>query len=158
MFFTKVGNQLYDIIGSAENNTVGNASSQIFATGYAEGGLVGDESATRLTDTDPLGVNSMIKQGAKSINKSFSDKGKDPNKAFREQMTNMHYIQSNFGQFFKGADTGGTNTAPKAPTQTKGVAEAVNPSEFYARWYESLRRFAEAQEVAQRGHQTVRSR
>ena len=158
MFFTKVGNQLYDLIGSTENNTVGSVADNIFATGFAEGGLVGDESATRLTDNDPLGVNSMIKQGAKSINKTLAGKASDPNKTFREHMTNLHYIQSNFGHFFKGADTGGTNQQMKPPTQTKAAPDAATPSEFYARWYDSMRKFAEAGEVAQRGQTTVRSR
>jgi hypothetical protein len=153
MFFTKLGHQLYDMIGSPENNTVGHVTSVM----YSEGGLVSDETGTRLTDNDPLGVNSLIKSGAKSISKTLTNNANDPNKAFKEQMTNLHYITSNFGHFFKGGDTGGTNDKIKPPVQGKGIS-ATDPNDFYAKWYMSMRRFSEAAEVASRGQTTVRSR
>lgn len=158
MFFTKVGQQLYDIIGSPDNNSVGYAHKQLFAQGFSEGGLVGDESTTHLTDNDPLGVNSMIRTGSKAITKGLSSAASNYDKSFKEQMTLGHYIHNNFGSFFKGADPGGTNDKMKMPTQTKAAPAAVEPNEFYNSWYMSMRRFAEASEVAQRGQTTVRSR
>lgn len=157
MFFTKLGHQLYDIIGSPDNNTVAHASTQLFAQGFSEGGIVGDESTTRLTDNDPLGVNSLIRQGSKSLSKGLSNASTNYDKTFKEQMTMGHFIHNNFGTFFKGADTGGTNTQAKPPTPAKGTT-AVDPTEFYARWYNSMRQFAQASEVAQHGQTTVRSR
>jgi hypothetical protein len=158
MFFTKVGQQLYDIIGNSENNTVAHAYNQVFTQGFAEGGIVGDESTTRLTDTDPLGVNSMIRTGSKAITKGLSSASANYDKTFREQMTMGHFIHNNFGTFFKGADTGGTNEKMKMPTPNKGPLPATDPEEFYAKWYMGLRRFAEAGEVATRGQAQVRSR
>lgn len=146
MFFTKVGQQLYDIIGSSENNTVGYAADQIFATGYAEGGLVGGD--------DPLGVNSLIKSGMKGVSTATSNY----DKTFKDQMTMGHFIHNNFGTFFKASDSGGTNKEIKSPIASTKPTTATDPNDYYARWYDSMRKFAQAAEVAQRGQTTIRSR
>jgi hypothetical protein len=151
-FFTSIGQQLYDIIGDKDNNTVGK-----FAQGFASGGIVSDESSTKLTDNDPLGVNSIIKQSGDAITKSFSNAATNYDKTFRDQMTMGHFIHNNFGNFFKATDSGGTNAAIKTPIASKAT-QATDPADFYAKWYEGMRRFAEASEVASRGQTTVRSR
>jgi len=156
MFFSKMGTQLYDIIGSAENNTVGHVANQLFGKGYAEGGIVGDEG-TKLTDYDPLGTNSLIHKTGTALTKGIGGAAEAYGKSFREQMTMGHFIHNNFGSFFKASDTGGTNSQIKPPTQGKATA-ATDPNDFYAKWYDGMRRFAEASEVAGRGQAQVRSR
>lgn len=158
IFFNKLGSQLYDIIGSPENNTVGYAASQIFSKGYASGGVVTDEDGTRLTDSDPIGVNSLIRKAGNSLTKGLSTAADTYGKSFKDQMTMGHFIHTNFGQFFKGADPGGTNQQIKMPTNSVKATQATDPTEYYSRWYESMRRFAQANEVAAHGQQTVRSR
>lgn len=157
MFFSKLGKELYDIIGSPERNNVGHAADQLFGKGYASGGIVGDESGTKLTDNDPLGVNSSIKQAGNNLTKSVSNTANNYDRAFKEQMTITHFIHNNFGSFFKPSDTGGTNEKMKTPMPTKSNT-AVDPSEFYAKWYNAMRQFAEASEVASRGQTKVQSR
>ncbi len=154
MFFTKMGHQLYDIIGSSDNNTVGHVADQVFTKGYASGGIVGDESGTKLTDNDPLGVNSIIKAGTKGLSSAATNY----DKTFKDQMTLGHFIHNNFGNFFHASDMGGTNKEVKQPVASTKAATAVDPGEYYAKWYMDMRRFAEAGEVAQRGQTQVRSR
>lgn len=156
MFFNKLGTQLYDIIGDPENNTVKHAVNQIFPKGFASGGIVGDEG-DRLTDNDPLGVNSLIHKEGNALAKGVSSAADAYGSSFKNQMTLGHFIHNNFGSFFKGADPGGTNDKMKQPTPTKPTA-ATDPNDYYSKWYESMRRFAEAGEVAARGQAQVRSR
>jgi len=157
MFFTKIGQELYDIIGDQENNTVKHAHAKVFA----EGGAVYGEDGIKLTEGNPLGDDSLISKIGTSLTKGIGSsltKSADAyGKSFRDTLSTGHFIHNNFGTFFKGGDPGGTNSAMKAPVQGK-APQSVNPSDFYAQWYMDMRRFAEASELAQRGQTTTRTR
>src|SRR5678809_321164 len=128
MFFNMIGKQLYDLVGDSESNTVGNV-----AKGFASGGIVGDESSTTLNDNNPLGINSIIRQEGNALSKGLSGAVDTYGKSFRDQLTLGHFIHNNFGNFFRGADPGGTNSSMKPPSQGK-VSPATDPNDFYSRW------------------------
>ena len=65
---------------------------------------------------------------------------------------------SSLARFFNNPERGNQYTTDlKKPIPTQAT-KAVDPQEFYAKWYESMRRFAEAEEVASRGQTQVRTR
>lgn len=128
-------------------NTVGHAIGNIF------GGAQDDITTT--PDSSNLG---------QKVGKLFSGLGKqDPNEnALGMKFYNSplyltsHYMQ--LGKFFQGTEPGNyyTNRYTTPPKPQPIQAETV--PNLYARWYQRMREFAEAEEVSNTGKVTVRSR
>lgn len=142
--FDKLGQQLNDMIGSHENNNVAWAISNL--PGYAEGGEVSDDNSL-------LGV---LKATGKAAKDTFNNRdnilGNYTNSPTYQA---QHYAQ--FGKFFTGAEQGNRYTDRyKQPEQSKPQPSA-SPTEFYAKWYNRLREFAQASEVANMGDVKTKS-
>lgn len=142
--FDKLGGILSDTIGSHDNNHVGWAGENII--GYAEGGEVGD----------PLSAGNLL-QSIGNAAKPAIDNGYG-NATLGKFYNSPVYIASHYSQLGKFFNYPGNsyNTTVKQP-QPNAPAEAEDPKDFYSRWYESMRRFAQAEEVATRGQPQVRS-
>ena len=67
----------------------------------------------------------------------------------------QHYTQ--LGKFFTGQDAP-RNMEVEKPQHQSRPTPSEKPTDFYARWYEGMRRLAEAEEITNRGQPTVRSR
>ena len=147
----KLGAELNDIIGSHENNNVGWMYNQIYPKHFDEGGVA-------TSDTDPS-LMGTLKTVAKGVKDTYG--GRQDTSALGGNFVNsptylmQHYY--NAGKFFTGAESGNKYTDRyQNPHQSK-VTQGEPASNFYAKWYETMRRFAEASEVANRGQTTVRS-
>lgn len=148
-FFDTLGNTLNDIVNSHPNNNMGWAGQQVF--GYAEGGEVTDTVST------PGVLQALATAGKQTMNNSRQDTSYIGGN-FINSPTYMMQHYSQLGKFFTGAEPGNLYTNRyKSPEPSKPPV-AENPNDFYARWYMSMRRFAEAEEVASRGQPQVRSK
>lgn len=140
----RLGATLSDIIGSHDNNHVGWAGENI--VGYAEGGEVSDPLSTS-------GILSSIGNAAKpAVDKGY---GHGALGVFTNSPTYImqHYAQ--LGKFFSYPGNS-YNTSFKQP-QEGPAPEAADPKDFFSKWYESMRRFAQAEEIATRGQPQIRS-
>lgn len=154
-FFDKLGTALNGIIGSPENNNVKYAIGEIFPQKFAAGGAVTDTGP----EGDPLSLNNVfrntVQAAGKTANDSYNAMGK--HSAYNDPYFLTSHIQNAYGRFFSGADTGSTNKPIQQPQQAKPL-QSEDPQTFYARWYQRMRNFAEAEEVASRGQTQIRSR
>lgn len=156
--FDQLGNTLNDLIGSHENNHVGHAGTQLFASG----GLVGGDEGI----SDPqegLGLSSIMRDTARAANQGVFQNSSNPAMgdkitAYNSPLFFTSHLTSAWGNFFHGPqpNPGGTNTSPQQPGKGK-AAQSENPTDFYARWYNRMREFAQAEEVANRGQSQVRT-
>lgn len=146
--FDSLGNQLYDIIDNHENNNVGWMLKQFaLVKGFDEGGVVDDsiESGGGTLGVIGKAVGKTLKQDTSALGGNFVNS---------PTYLAQHYTQA--GKFFTGAEQGNKYTDHfQTPEKTKSPT-SENPTDFYARWYNRMREFAEASEVANRGQTTVR--
>lgn len=147
-FFDTLGNTLNDIIGEPTNNTVGWGHGEVF--GYAEGGIVGDD-----TSSSGLAgfINSLGNAAKQTMNKQ------DTSYLGGGFYNSPAYLTSHFtslGKFFNPGNPMDANSNRFGPSEKAKPVQTVDPNDFYARWYMSLRRFAEAKEVANAGAATIR--
>lgn len=158
-FFDTLGNSLNDLIGSHENNHVGHAGTQLFASG----GLVGDNGS--LSDPqDGLSLSSVIRDTSRAANAGVFSNSSNPAMgdkitAYNSPLFFTSHLTSAWGNFFHGPQPspGSTNQPGKQPQGGK-AAQSENPTDFYARWYNRMREFAQAEEVADRGQSQIRTR
>lgn len=162
-FFDKQQAILADMLEHSQQNHVGHFADQIF--GFAKGGLAGGDSL----DTDKTEANdNLLSRIATSAQKSVTGTdssvlggkyGDSPLGAgFVNSPAYITQRYSDLGNFFKGGEPGNFYTN-RYEQPVKGQSpQSAKPGDFYAQWYEGMRRFAEAKEVADAGQTTVRSR
>lgn len=145
--FDTLGNLLNDIVQDSTNNTVGWAHEQLFPKGFSEGGVV-----------EEGGIGDYIKGIGSAAKSTMSSDKNDPLGAgFYHSPAHIAQSMTNLGKFFHVANTNEMNSNRFAKDQDQSkVPAATDPGEFYAKFYMSMRRFAEASEIAQRGQQQVR--
>ena len=141
--------QLSDMAGNdPDSNTVGSFFSKIF-------------NPSTDTSGDSTGSNSLASTLTKAASSAASH-GKYADSPLGSGFYNsppmiaQRYME--LGKFFKGAEPGNEYTnhfqTPQKPQNPK--AETLNA--FYNQWYEKMRQFAEAEQVATRGQVQTRSR
>jgi hypothetical protein len=143
--FDSLGNILNDMISDPSKNNVGWAYEQLFPVQeFAEGGYVEDYIK---------GIGSAAKQTMSSSSRS------DPLGAgFYSSPAHVANSMTNMGKFFHVSNPTEMNVSRFNKDQDASKSpKSEDPNEFYAKWYMSLRRFAEASEVASRGQAGVRS-
>lgn len=140
----QLSDQISDHIGPNPNdNTVGNVIPQIYP----------DLSGTGQDDNA-----SPIKKALTEVQKIAKSESQSPlGTLYGSPLTWTSHI-TNMSQFFKGGTPGNEYTNGFKKPQQNAPLQATDPAQFYAKWFESMRRFAEASEVADRGQTTVRSR
>lgn len=138
--------QLSDMIGSdPADNTVGSLHDQIYPTT--------DSSISE--DSTPL---SLLKSGTAAIAKSAKSESQSPlGSIYGSPVSWINHIMG-VANYFKGDAKGNEYTDNIKKPQQQEPLKAVDPNSFYSKWYESMRRFSEAEEVASRGQTQVRSR
>jgi len=139
--FDNISNQMSDFIGADPNdNTVSNVMDQIYPQMLD-------------SDTGSLAKQAQKEQRAEDKYASQSVLGSPYGGplAWTERLTGL-------SRFFSGAEKGNTYTDSFKKPQQQEPVKAVDPQQFYAKWYESMRRFAEAEEVSSRGQTVVRNR
>lgn len=145
--FQGMSDTLADTIGpDPANNTVGYVGPQIYQ----------DNTGNSIDDTgsDTGLIHSLAKAAKSGLNNSSAAD------SFYRSPAYMAQRYTELGKFFGGLGTssGAEYTSRiKQPSHNK-PAQAENPSDFYARWYNKMRQFAESSEVANRGQTTVRTR
>ncbi len=148
-FFDTLGNTLNDIIGSHGNNNVGWAGKQVF--GYAEGGEV---------STDDFNPGTALGSALIAAKQTYGGK-QDTSYIGGNFINSPSYMMQHFsqlGKFFHGGEPGNLYTNRfKQPEPTKTQA-MENPNAYYSQWYERMRNFAQAEEVANRGQPQIRSK
>lgn len=158
--FDRLGDQLNDIIGDHKNNNVKYMAEQVF--GFASGGAVlepSDDSAAA-SDTDlsnPLNLARAVAKAGKTVygGGDNADSALGKLSSYNSPLFLTGHIQA-AGKFFNGAEPGNLYTNRyKQPEPNKPTA-SENPTDFYARWYNRMREFAQASEVADRGQSQVR--
>ena len=156
--FDQLGNSLNDLIGSHENNNVGHAGVHLFASG-------GLASSDDLSDPqEGLSLSSVIRDTARAANQGVFNNSANPSMGDRITSYNSPlfltgHLASAWGHFFRGPEPnpGGTNQPPQKPQAGKAT-QSENPTDFYARWYNRMREFAQAEEVSNRGQSQIRTR
>lgn len=162
--FDTLGRSLNFLVDSHENNTVGYAAQGMgYATGGVVGGITKNEGVDPYTDSGGSDTAALRQQLAANAKSSIS--APDLN-VFGGKETNYYNspegitqrITSGWGRFFSPQmNSGGTDSPIQKPGKNK-AAESTNPTDFYARWYNRMREFAQAEEVANRGQSQVRTR
>lgn len=121
-----------------DDNTVGAAVPKIYGT---------DDT------TDDNGLLAAVSKSAKDFKiTTGTEKYTNSPTYFAQHMTQL-------GKFF-GAGVGSGNEYTnriQAPARSKAT-QATNPEDFYAQWYNRMRNFSQAEEVASRGQGQIRGR
>lgn len=156
--FDRLGGTLNDAIGSHDNNNVGWAHEQIFGSkAFADGGEVGD--TTDLTNNNDNSAFGYLKSAANAA-KPFTNGRQDTSAVGGNYTNSPEYMMQKFsqlGKFFSGAESGNKYTDRYANPQQTNPAQSTKATDFYAKWYENMRRFAEAEEVTNRGQVKTKS-
>lgn len=150
-FYDGVGDSMSSMIGSDPNqNSVGNVWDSV----YPSDGSVGGCTCMALYYN-----NKTANQQQKQANACSTSVLKSP--LGSEYGTSFQWARGiqDWAQFFKGVGPGNEYTnhlVTQKPMFGKG-AEAVNPEEFYNKWYDRMRHFAQAEALVDKGNQ-VRTR
>jgi len=162
-FFDKIQQELADAI-DPETNTVGHFVEQIYGTpkGFAAGGLAGDSGLAE--ESSNIGLLQKLTNaaqkttiGADSSANAFDNPLGKQSSYGSPTFLASHYTQ--LGKFFGSGQEPGNRYTDHYTTPQKGQpAQSQNPEDFYARWYNRLRNFAQATEIADRGQTTIRSK
>lgn len=161
--FDRLGDTLNGLIGSHQNNNVKYAHEQVFAGGGFAGLTCGVSNAVNSDSSlgsllrNPSGCSSALKIAGAPQTNIFGGAEKN---YYSSPFAIGAHIQGSFGNFFRGvnADPGSTNKSVGKPQEGKPPPQSETPNDFYARWYNRMRQFAEAEEVAGRGQVQTRSR
>lgn len=164
---------LIDLIDSPAQNNVGHFANQVF---FAGGGIAGtydsntdpktDSNTGLKTEANEISLTQRLTSAAdKTFNVSSdpnTNQGKYGESPLGQGFYNSSpYIASHYtqlGKFFTGAGAGNEYTNRFDQPTKQPAAKSENPGDFYARWYEGMRRFAEAEEVANHGQTIARSK
>lgn len=163
-WFDTMQERLADAIDPS-TNTVGHFIKQIYAApGFASGGSVNDtlNSDHELTDMSVLkNIANQAKASTTTADASVSG-GKFGDTALGSAFYNspayimQHYSQ--LGKFFSGAESGNKYTDHYAVPQKTQAPVSEDPNDFYARFYNKMRQFAQAEEITGAGQAEVRTR
>lgn len=159
-FFDRLGETLNDIIGTHANNNVSHAVDNIYPKKFAAGGAVTRDNVTdNGTLGDPLSTQNIFRSSVDALNKTVNDpySAGGRHSAYNDPFFLTPHIQNSYGRFFTGADPGSTNKPIQQPQPNKPL-QSEDPETFYSRWYQRMRNFAEADEVASRGQTITRTR
>ncbi len=165
-FFDKLQNELADAI-DPENNNVGHFVEQVFGTpkGFAQGGAVSSVDPGIAEEGSALGSMQKIVNAAQKstigANASASGGRFGDSPLGQGFYNSAPYIASHYtqlGKFFSGADPGSKYTDRYESPQKGQPAQSQNPEDWYAKFYNRLRNFAQATEIAGRGQETVRTK
>lgn len=151
--FDRLGATLGDYLGSHENNNVGYIGKKVF--GFDEGGAVDTTDNTPDTPTWLKAINSVAGAAKQTIDKGY---GYGATGSFYNSPA---YIASHYtalGKFFNSAEPGNKYTDRYISPTKVDNPQIEDPETFYARWYNRMRNFAQAEEIAGHGQPTVRSR
>lgn len=165
-FFDSQQKTLASYLAAPEENTVNHFTGKVF--GFASGGLADSSDTTDNTlgssDTGPS--TSLLQRLINSAQKSFTSSNSS---AFGGQYgssplgmgfyNSPAYLAARFtdlGRFFTGAEPGNFYTNRYEQPQKTPALKSEDPAAYYSRWYERMRNFAQAEEVANRGQTQVR--
>jgi len=162
-FFDQLQNQLADAIDHDTNN-VGHFATQVFR--FAQGGAVSSADPGLMEASSELGLTQKIINAAQKTttgadaSASGGKYGDSPTGAgFYNSAPYIASHYSQLGKFFgSGTESGNKYTDHYTTPQKEQPVQSQNPEDFYARWYNRLRNFAQATEVADRGQTTVRTK
>lgn len=162
-WFDATQKQLAGLINSPADNNVGHFVKEIFNTqGFAGGGLA-DTDGLRSESNDlslTQRILSSVDKGVSGADSAALGKAGD-NPLGGGFYNSAPYIAShytNLGKFFSGAEPGNYYTN-KYEQPVKGQApKSDSPNTFYSQFYEGMRRFSEASEIANAGQTIVRPR
>ena len=161
-FFDQLQNQLADAIDHDTNN-VGHFATQVF--GFAQGGAVSSADPGLVEANSDIGLTQRIINAAQKTTTgadATASGGRYGDSPLGAGFYNSApYIASHYtqlGKFFSGADPGSKYTDHYTTPQKEQPVQSQNPEDFYARWYNRMRNFAQAEEVAAKGQTTVRTK
>lgn len=157
-FFDQQQRTLIDYIDTPSQNTVGHFTNQIF--NFAGGGLADNDTSLRSVSSDDYSLQRIMNSANSAFNGNGSVKyGSSPlGEGFYNSAPYIASHYTNLGKFFSGAPAGNEYTNHYTQPAKNPAIKSEDPNSFYARFYEGMRRFAEAKEVADAGQTITRSR
>lgn len=163
-WFDKQQQLLADEI-TPDTNTVGQVVKEIYKDnspqGFASGGSVTDPSIS--AENTDLSLQSRIanlaNSGVVAADKAVAGRYDDSplGTGFYNSPVYITQHYSQMGKFFSGAEPGNAYTNRYVTPQKTNPVASTDPSDFFAEWYNKMRNFAQAREVAGTGEAEVRS-
>ena len=147
-------------------NTVGHFVKEIYKSpqGFASGGLADNKLSVDDESTNLALLRNIANEakagttGADAIASGGKYGDSATGSGFYNSPAYLMQHYSQLGKFFSGAEPGNAYTNRYAIPQKQTRPPSEDPNDYYARWYDKMRQFAEAREVAGTGEAEVRSR
>ena len=163
-FLDQMQNQLISYIDEPKQNSVGHFANTVF--NFAGGGLSSDENPyttssadNNLNNSDISFVQRMANATTKAINADNPMKGYGSSPLGYGFYNSPAYLAARFtdlGRFFTQSEPGNFYTNRYKQPEPGQPVKSEDPVAFYSRWYERMRNFAQAEEVATRGQPQIR--
>jgi hypothetical protein len=151
MQFDQFSNQQSDLIGSdPDNNTVGYVGSQLYTPSDDSAGVAALSSLSNSTG----GTSQAAKQEATFTKQEQQSPLGSP---FNSPIGWVNHIMG-IANYYKGAGAGNEYTNGFEKPQKNLPLQATKPEEYYAHWYNLMREYSQAEEVADKGQSQVRTR